>query len=246
MQNYTQDYLLDKKVKIFQPIDGYRASTDAVLLSAMPAVIKAGDKILDIGSGTGAISLCLAERVKKLNASILGLDIQPELVELANLSAKENGFDFLHFENIDIRHKMPDHIPYCSFSHVFSNPPYSLNDMPSPNKSKATAHNLSCFTLGEWIKFCIKMAAPKGFIYLVNRAEAIDETLATLYGKAGNIQVFPLFSKKGQAAKRVLISAQKDSKAPTVIHAGLIIHDDDGAYSPQANAILRLGETIEF
>ena len=72
MQNYTQDYLLDKKVKIFQPVDGYRASTDAVLLSAMPAAIKAGDKILDIGSGTGAISLCLAEkksRTKQRNSN---------------------------------------------------------------------------------------------------------------------------------------------------------------------------------
>ena len=65
--------------------------------------------------------------------------------------------------------------------------------------------------------------------------------------KTGNIHVIPLFSKPEQTqAKRVLISAQKDSKAPTVIHAGLVIHDEDGAYSPQANAILRLGETLEF
>ena len=32
---YTNDYLLDKQVKIFQPIDGYRASTDAVFLSSL-------------------------------------------------------------------------------------------------------------------------------------------------------------------------------------------------------------------
>ena len=57
MQPYTQDYLLDKQVKIFQPIDGYRASTDAVMVSSLVHQIKKGDKILDVGSGTGAISL---------------------------------------------------------------------------------------------------------------------------------------------------------------------------------------------
>ena len=61
MQNYSQDYLLDKQVKIFQPINGYRASTDAVFLSAMVSSVRNGDKILDVGSGTGAVSLCLAE-----------------------------------------------------------------------------------------------------------------------------------------------------------------------------------------
>ena len=64
INNYTKDYLLDKKVTIFQPIDGYRASTDAVLLSAMIDNSVKNASILDVGSGTGAISLCLAQRLK--------------------------------------------------------------------------------------------------------------------------------------------------------------------------------------
>ena len=35
MADYGEDYLLDKRVKIFQPDDGYRASVDAVFLSAL-------------------------------------------------------------------------------------------------------------------------------------------------------------------------------------------------------------------
>ena len=69
---YTSDYLLDKKVKIFQPVDGYRASTDAVLLAAFAASLKNG-KILDVGSGTGAVSLCLAKRFENNNVDIFGL-----------------------------------------------------------------------------------------------------------------------------------------------------------------------------
>ena len=33
--SYTNDYLLDRQVKILQPVDGYRASTDAVFLSSL-------------------------------------------------------------------------------------------------------------------------------------------------------------------------------------------------------------------
>ena len=58
--DHTNDYLLDKRVKIFQPINGYRASTDAVLVSSLVNKVKTTDKILDVGSGTGAISVCLA------------------------------------------------------------------------------------------------------------------------------------------------------------------------------------------
>lgn len=239
MQNYTQDYLLDKQITIYQPVDGYRASTDAVMLASLPKQVREGQKILDVGSGTGAISLCLAERFKTKKVEIIGLELQPRLAELANMSAKANGFDFLHYENIDIRQKMPPNLPNCSFNHVITNPPYAEKDMPSPNPSKAAAHNLSDCRLTDWLNFCIKMVAPKGFLYVINRAEAVDEMLAALYGKMGNISLVPLFSKQGQPAKRIMLAAQKDSKAPTVIHAGLIIHQEDGSYTPEAQAILR-------
>ena len=90
MLEYSNDYLLDKKIKIFQPIDGYRASTDAVFLSSLldEKIIKKENKILDVGSGTGAISLCLASRLKNKNVDILGVDIQKDLVELSNFSEK--------------------------------------------------------------------------------------------------------------------------------------------------------------
>ncbi len=243
MQNYTQDYLLNKRIKIFQPVNGYRASTDAVILSALVAGIKKGEKILDVGSGTGAISLCLAERLKELEPQITGLELQPELAELSNLSAKENGFNtFLNYINADIKNKIP--LENCSFHKVISNPPYTEHDMPSPNQGKALAHNHNGQTLSEWIKFCIKMLRPQGKLYMINRAEALDYILGEIRGKAGNIHVIPLYSKVGQNAKRVMIIAQKDSKAPTQILPGLTVHTADGGYTDTAYAILREGKSL--
>lgn len=241
MTNYSNDYLLNKQVTIFQPLNGYRASTDAIILSSLVNKVKPGDKILDVGSGTGAISLCLAARFREKEPQITGLELQPELADLSNKSASANGFEqFLNYINADIR--TPKAIlPPCSFRHVISNPPYSDHDMPSPNQSKAFAHNHHDFNLTEWIKFCIKMTAPKGFIYLINRAEAVTEILAALYGKAGNIKIIPLFSKPGQNAKRVMIIAEKDCKTPASILPGLTVHTPDGTYTEEAFQILREG-----
>ncbi len=245
MDDYSHDYLLDKRVKIFQPLNGYRASTDAVILSSMVGKIKKGESILDVGSGTGAVSLCLASRFAEKQPQITGLELQPELAELSNLSAEANRFDsFLRYINCDIKNK-PQEIKNCSFNHVITNPPYSESDMPSPNPSKALAHNHNNFSLKAWIEFCIKMMAPLGHFYMINRAEALDEILAVLHGKLGHIEVIPLFSKAGQKAKRVVIRAQKDNHTPTQIHAGLIIHEANGEYTQASHQILRLGQSYD-
>lgn len=245
MDKYTEDYLLDKQVRIFQPVDGYRASTDAVILSAMVGKIKMGDNILDVGSGTGAVSLCLASRLQAFTPQITGLELQEQLAALSNQSAAANGFaEFLTYINCDIKHK-PDDIKNCSFAHVITNPPYAECDMPSPNKSKALAHNHHDFSLAGWINFCIKMLKPKGYFYIINRAEATDEILATIHGKLGHIEIIPLFSKAGQKAKRVVIRAQKDNHAPTAIYPGLVIHENNGSYSEAAQQILRLGKGFD-
>ena len=245
MDDYSHDYLLDKRVKIFQPLNGYRASTDAVILSSMVGKIKKGDSILDVGSGTGAISLCIASRFSQMQPMITGLELQPELAELSNLSAQANNFDSLSkYINCDIKIK-PQEIKNCSFNHVITNPPYSQSDMPSPNKSKALAHNHNNFSLKGWIEFCIKMIAPLGHFYIINRAEAIDEILSSIHGKLGHIEIIPLFSKQGQEAKRVIIRAQKDNHTPTQIHSGLIIHEQNGEYTPNAHKILRVGLSFD-
>lgn len=240
MPEHTDDYLLDKRVRIFQPIDGYRASSDAVMLSALVHKVRPGERILDLGSGTGAVSLCLAYRFPC--AEVTGFEIQPELVELSNLSAAANGFENLRFVNRDIRR--PDSRWFGQYHHVVTNPPYSAADMPSPNPGKACAHNFQDFDLTAWLNTALKCLTPRGRIYTVNRAEAVDEILAVLHGRAGAVTVLPLYSKSGQDAKRVLISARKNDRTPARILPGLTVHGDGGAHTPAAQKILREGLSL--
>ena len=238
--NHTEDYLLNKKVKIFQPKDGYRAAIDAVFAAALidEKIIKPNSTILDVGSGTGAISLCLAHRLQNKKVNITGIDIQPELVELSNMSAKENGFmDFLNYDICDIRKKTT--LTAGSYDIVITNPPYSDHDMPSPKESKKFAHNDQDFDLTQWLTFCLKMLKPKGYIALINRTEAINEILSAMHNKAGNIKILPLYSKPNQPAKRIIVLAQKGSHGLTSVLPPLYTHNEDGSYSEQAEQILR-------
>ena len=236
MENITQDYLLNKKVKILQPIDGYRASIDAVILASMLSNTKKGQKILDVGSGTGAISLCLAYRLQNEEINITGLELQERLCNLSNKSSELNGFQsFLEYVNIDISsNKLTD-----TYDHVITNPPYSENDMASPNYSKSTAHNHANQTLKDWINFCLRRLKQNGYFYMINRAEALNDILYHCYGKIGDIKIIPIRSKTGQDAKRVIIIGKKVSKTPLKILTGLVIHNDNNDYSEKTNEILR-------
>ena len=238
MTNLSAHYLLDQKIKLYQPEGAYHASSDAVWLAAAVSYVKKGDTFLDVGAGTGAVSLCVAQRFQKQNIQMTGIELQSALAEAANKSADANHFDFVSFICEDI---FKSTLKPCSYTHVMTNPPYALDDMPSPNKSKACAHNFQTADLKSWIDFCIKMIRPQGYFYMINRTEALDEILAVIHGRLGQIEIFPLHSKAGQSAKRIVLRARKDSKAPLVLHPQIIVHREDGSYTSAAEAVLRQG-----
>ena len=83
------DNFLGGRIKIYQPIRGYRAGIDAVLLASF---INAYDncKILDVGSGTGLITFCIAYRYKKI--CITGIEKNKNYYNLSLKSLKVNKF----------------------------------------------------------------------------------------------------------------------------------------------------------
>ena len=72
---YEVSRLLGGRVVCLQTKNGYRAAIDPVFLAAAIDA-NAGDRVLDVGSGTGAASLCLAARIP--GVEITGIEIQSE------------------------------------------------------------------------------------------------------------------------------------------------------------------------
>jgi tRNA1(Val) A37 N6-methylase TrmN6 len=236
----TEDGLLGGRVRLLQSKDGYRAAIDPVLLAAsIPA--QADERVLDLGCGVGAASLCLAFRVAGLKIS--GLDIQSDLIELAQknafLNSCSNNVNFVCGDFLEPAGKKSDK----PFDHVMVNPPFleAGTGHPPPDLTKAVANVEGAPGLDGWVRAAARAVRHNGTVSFIHRGDRIDDLLAAFHGYLGGVIVFPLWPRPGKPAKRVIVSGRKGVISPAQIHPGLVLHESDGAYSKAANAILQNG-----
>lgn len=235
---FSEDRLLGGRVLLRQPIDGFRAAIDPVLMAAaVPA--SAGQKVLELGTGSGAAALCLARRVPGVR--VTGLELQPDLARLAGENALLNGFaDTVAVLAGDLLYPPPDLVP-GSFDHVMANPPFMAagSGTLSIRGARAMASAEGAADLAAWMRCALAMVRDRGSITIVHRADRLEALLAALAGPAGEITVFPLWPGAGKPAKRVLIRARRGVQTPLKLMPGLVLHGADGRFTPEADAILR-------
>ncbi len=231
-ETFTHDGFLGGRVRVRQMADGFRAGMDTVMLAAsIPA--RKGDDILELGSGAGIASLCLAARVT--DCTISGVEVEADLVALANSNAGSNAMqDRVRFFEADV-FKLPADLRR-EFSHVFCNPPFhDAHVRPALERARQRAtHDKG--KLADWLTAGLRRVAAKGTFTAILRADRLQTALATL--PATGVNVFPLWPKPVEPAKRVIVQLHKGSRAQSVILPGLVLHDDDGKFTPEADAIL--------
>lgn len=242
--SFTTDDFLGGKIKLRQPVDGYRATSDAVLLAAAVSP-KKGQKVLDAGTGTGAVGLCLLARCPDI--SVAGIEIQPEMAVLANENIALNGLnEKMSVTVADIRTKRINGVETGTFDWVVTNPPFILEDQVSPDPVRDIAHRESACALAEWINSCLRYVTARGYFAMINRADRMPEILSLLYGKLGDIKIIPVWTKEGEPAKRVIVTGRKGVRSPAVLTAGVTLANTAGERTKQAEAIMRNGEAFLF
>lgn len=233
----TRDALLGGRVMLTQPAGGFRAGSDAVLLAAaVPAL--PGQRVLDLGCGSGPALLCLAARVPGLG--LHGLDIQPDLVALAQANLAANGFQATIFQG-DVRSADAG---AASFDHVLANPPYfqPARHDASPRPDRATARTEGEATLADWCRAALRAVRPGGTVTIIQRADRLAELEAALPA----VTVLPLAAQPGAAPKRVLVRGVAGAATPPVRLAPFVLHRPDGPYNDAAEAILRHAAPLPF
>ncbi|HEV2560641.1 MAG TPA: methyltransferase [Rhizomicrobium sp.] len=231
---HTQDRFLDGRVTVRQPVAGFRSGLDAVMLAAaVPA--KRGTHALEMGSGAGVASLCLAARA---DCAVTGVELDAGLSELANANAAANHMeDRVHFIAGDALET-----PRDQFDHVFCNPPFHEGER-SPDDARALAlHDEG--KLGDWLRAGMKRTASNGTFTIILRADRLGEALNALPHRGTT--VLPLWPRAGEQAKRVIVQVRKGARTPLAFLHGLVLHESDGRYTQEADAILRGVRSIEM
>ena len=237
----TEDRLLGGQVKIRQPKRGFRVSIDSVLLAASISCAD-GERVLEPGAGVGAAALMLAARVP--GCSVVGLEAQRALVGVAGENVRLNGMT----ERVDIvvgdLGNPPSRLALGAFDHVMMNPPFhEAGRTHAPAEaSRAASHVEGAAGLDAWVAFGVSMLRGMGTLTLIHRADRLPHVLHALEGRAGEVVVFPFWPRgDGSPAKRIIVRARRGTASPLRLAQGLVLHEQDGSYTPEADRIFHGG-----
>jgi tRNA1Val (adenine37-N6)-methyltransferase len=236
----TEGHLLGGRVRYAQPRTGFRSGIEPVLLAAtVPA--RAGERVIEAGTGAGAALLCLAARVPGVAG--LGVERDPALAALARHNAAANGFGALEFVAADIAAPPVDAGP---FDHAFANPPYHAEaGTASPVPQRDAAKRAHAGLFGLWTARLGALLRPRGTMSLIVPAAALPACLAALEAAyCRPAWVLPLWPKPDRAAKLVLLRGVKGGRGHLSLLPGLVLHTPEGGFTDAAEAILRRGAAL--
>lgn len=237
MENERLDDLQRNNLKIIQKTDGFCFGMDAVLLSGF-ASAKAGEKVLDMGTGTGIIPLLLSAKTE--GEHFTGLEIQEEIAGMAARSVALNRLE----EKIEIVKgdiKEASRIfGAASFDVVTTNPPY-MNDahgLKNPTEVKAISRHEVLCTLEDVVREGAKVLKPGGRMYMVHRPHRLIEIINTMTKyKLEPKRMKMVHPFKEKEANMVLIEAVRGGGAWLKVEAPVVVYKEPGVYTDEIYSI---------
>jgi tRNA1(Val) A37 N6-methylase TrmN6 len=235
----TEDAFLGGRLTIAQPLKGFRAGLDSVLLGA--AVGQGARRLLDLGAGAGTAALVALATHPAIHASLVESD--PGAASLAAANIASNGFGGrAQVVTIDLtapgRARSAAGLKPDSFETVIANPPF-FDSGTAPAAARAAARHMKAETLDLWVKTAASHAAPGGEIIFVHTADRLRDLLEA-FARFGGVTLLPLTPREGQPAHRVLIRGIKGSRAPLMLLASRALHTPSGrSFRPEFEAIFR-------
>lgn len=173
------DDLQCKGYEIIQDPKRFCFGVDAVLL-AHYARVKEGDRVLDLGTGTGIIPILLNAITP--GAHFTGLEIQAASVDMAKRSVLLNGIeDKVDMIEGDIK-EAAALFDAASFQVVTSNPPYMTNQHALQNdyEPKTIARHEVLCTLEDVVAAAAKLLVPGGRFYMIHKPFRLPEIISVM------------------------------------------------------------------
>lgn len=236
------DELTPRGLKILQREDGFRYGTDAILLAHF-AGAKGRETLVDMGTGTGIMALIMA--LDAPSARVIGLEIQPDMADMAARSVAMNGLqDRVTIHAMDLK-EAPRRLGHHIADRVVCNPPYipvTQGPQSVPNQLNLARHEIAC-TMDDVME--------AGYRLLRNGGR-----LCVIYPAARTAEILVSMERHHLAPKRLqLIQPTYDAPPGLILAEGirngnpgvmwlppLIMRTADGAYTAQAKRYYHLEE----
>ncbi|HLQ71147.1 MAG TPA: tRNA1(Val) (adenine(37)-N6)-methyltransferase [Bacillota bacterium] len=234
------DYLTaDESMQIIQSNTAFSFSLDAVLLAHFAYVPIQRGRILDLCTGNGAIPLLLSKRTR---ASIVGVEIQERIVDMAKRSVQLNQLgDRLTMIHGNLKH-MQHELGQSTFDVVTCNPPYFRHSRQEEHNHNTyltiARHEVAC-TLEDVVKACKLYVRPGGKVAMVHRPNRLVDIL-TLFRKYAiepkRIQY--VYPKHGRDANMLLVEGIRDGKSDCTVLPPFYVYNGDGTYTREAEDVI--------
>jgi tRNA1Val (adenine37-N6)-methyltransferase len=226
------------RLRILQKKRGYRFSLDPVLLAARVA-LKRGDRVIDLGTGSGIIPLLLAARHE--TGAIVGLEIQERYADMARRSVALGGLaERIEIRRGDVRDARIEFGPE-SFDVATCNPPFRPvgTGKVNPSDEKAIARHEVAGTLSDFVAAMRYLLRQRGRAHLVVPAARLVDLLAILRGaRLEPSRLRTVHPRPGSRAELALVEAVKGGKPGLTVEAPLVVNGDGEGYSDEVAAIL--------
>jgi tRNA1Val (adenine37-N6)-methyltransferase len=237
MDGVTQDSFFNGRLRLKQPRGGYRYSIDAVILAGAVHP-KAGETVVDLGTGCGIIPLILAFR--RPGIRIWGVELQAALAAVAEENVREN--DMTSRVTVlcaDMRDIPPERVG-APVDRVVANPPYrrGRSGRVNPDMQRALARHEIAITLPEVARAAGKLLKTGGRFSMICAADRTAELLSHM--RAERIEpkrLRSVHSMDGQDARLVLVEGIRDGGPGMAVSPPLIVYDREGHYTEEVQAM---------
>ncbi len=235
----TIDEISGSRLRIFQKEKGYRFSIDALLLAHF-VHLKKGDRIVDLGTGSGVIAVIMAR--KKECGKVVGVDIQEELVDMARRSVQLNNLEEkLVICRGDVRN-IEAVFDSKSFNVAVFNPPYRKlkSGRINPNDQKSIARHEVKATLQDFLNAAGYVLRRSGRAYIIYPATRMVELLSSM--RVSGIEpkrMRMVHSHDASRAEFTLVEGIKSGREELEVMPPLFIYSEGGEYTEEMTCIFR-------